>query len=67
MIKANGTAVGYVARREKEKVVAGGLNVEEVTALEAADAEDAAEDAAKDAPLLVPTMTEHGAVVVDVA
>jgi len=34
--------------------------MEEVTALEAADAEDAAED-------LVPTMTECGVVVVDVA
>jgi len=45
-------------------VVAGGLNMEEVTALEAADAEDAAEDAAED---LVPTMTERGVVVVDVA
>jgi len=31
------------------------------------DAEDAAQDAAEDAPLFVPTMTEHGAVVANVA
>jgi len=67
VIDANGTAVGFVARREKEKVVAGGLNVEEVTALEAADTEDAGEDAAEDAPLLVPTVAVRDAVVVDVA
>jgi hypothetical protein len=71
VIEANGTAVGFVARREKEKVVAGGLNVEEFTALEAADTEDAAEDAVEDAvegaPLLVPTATVRDALGVDVA
>lgn len=39
----------------------------DVTALEAADAENAAGDVVEDAPVLVPTMTEYGAVVVDVA
>lgn len=68
VIEANGTAVGFVARRVKEKVVAGGLNVEEFTALEAADAEDAVEgavDAVEDAPLLVPATTVRDALVVD--
>jgi hypothetical protein len=71
VIEANGTAVGFVARREKEKVVAGGLNVEEFTALEAADTADTAEDAVDgdvdDAPLLVLTVTEREADVVEVA
>jgi len=44
-----------------------GLNVEEVTALEAADMKDAAEDVMEDAPLLVLMMTECGAVIVNVA
>lgn len=47
VIEAKGTAVGFVARSEKEKVVAGGLNVEEVTPLEAAE----------DAPVLVLAAT----------
>lgn len=71
VIEANGTAVGFVARREKEKVVAGGLNVAEVTALEAPDTEDAgeaaAEDGTEDAPLLVATVTVRDAVADDVA
>lgn len=74
VIETNGTAVGFVARRVKEKVVAGGLNVEEFTALEAADTEDAAEDAVEgavdaveDEPLLVPGVTVRDALVVDVA
>ena len=38
--------------------------MEEVSAFEATDA---AKDAVEDAPLLAPTTTEHGVIVVDVA